>query len=144
MKAKLQEAVKSAMKERDRVKADAIRSVLAAIQYEEMQKKVDDLPADAIIAVLQREVKKRKEEIEFAEKASRNDVIEKVNLELKVIETFLPKQLSRDELVKVVTELKGKIANVNMGLVMKELQGSYGGQYDGKMASEVVKQVLSA
>ena len=66
MKAALREAMKSAMKAQDKLRLETIRSALSAIQYEEMQKGVDDLAAADCTAVLQREVKKRAEGIEFA------------------------------------------------------------------------------
>lgn len=145
MKEKLQSALKDAMREKNRVKLDTLRGILSAIQYEEMQKKVEPLPADGVAQVLQREVKKRREEIEFAEKGNRPELIEKVNAEIAVIEQFLPKQLSTQELEQAVRAIAAQNgATPSVGVIMKGLQEQYNGQYDGKAASEIVRKVLSA
>lgn len=142
MKEKLQEAVRAAMKAKDRVRLDTVRMLLSAVQYEEMQKKADSLSEEQSAAVLQREVNKRKEEIEYAEKAGRADQKERLIQEIACIEEFLPKQLSPAELEKIITDLKSANPSVNMGGVMKALKESYAGQYDGKIASEAAKKVL--
>lgn len=143
MKKELQSAMKEAMKAKDKPRLDTIRSVLAAIQYEEMEKKIDELPSDATLAILQRELKKRREEVEFADKASRGDLKEKLNLEIAAIESFLPKQLSAGDLENIITQLKTEHAGLNMGTAMKLLKEKYPGQYDGKQASEVAKKVFA-
>lgn len=142
MKEKLQAAVKDAMRARDKVKVDTIRSILSAMQYEEMEKKLDQLSDEQALAVIQRELKKRKEEIEFAEKAKRDDLISKLQIEVKVLEEFLPNQLSAAELQKILCDLKEKALATNMGLAMKALKESHAGQYDPKMASELAKQIF--
>lgn len=138
----IQASIKEAMKSKDKIRLDTSRLLLSAIQYEEMQKKVEPLPDDACVPVLQREINRRKEEIEFAEKANRNELIEKLNLEIKCVEGFLPSQLSQAELEKIITDLKTNTPNFNLGMAMKALKDSYAGQYDGKLASEVAKRVL--
>ena len=142
MKSALQDAVKVALKARDKVRLDTLRTVLSAIQYEEMDKKVDVLPTEGIVAVLQREAKRRKEEIDFAEQANRPDLKEKFAAEMKIIEEFLPKQLAPQDLEKILIELKSASPGLNMGAAMKALKESHGGQYDGKLASEIAKKVL--
>lgn len=144
MKAKLQDAVKTAMKERNKIKVETLRSILTAMQYEEISKKVEELPADAVLAIMQRELKKRKEELEFAEQANRPEQIEKIAVEMAVIEEFLPKQLTSEELEKIITELKSKSEKPNVGVIMKGLQETFGGQYDGKAASEIVRRVIGS
>lgn len=143
MKSKLKEALKEGMKQRDQIRVDTIRSILAAFQYEEMQKQVDELPPEVALQVVQRELKKRHEEIEFAEKANRSEAIEQVKKEISVIETFLPKQLTEGELQGIIEKWKGENAGMNVGIAMKQLKDQYAGQYDGKIASDVVRRVLS-
>lgn len=142
MKTELQSAMKDAMRAKDKVRVEAIRTLLSAIQYEEMEKKVDALPSDAILAILQRELKKRKEEVEFAEKANRSDLKEKLAIEMALIESFLPKQLSTADLEKALQEMKASTPGLNMGTAMKMLKEKFPGQYDGKMASEIAKKVF--
>jgi uncharacterized protein YqeY len=95
MKNKLKDSLKIAMKARDQVRLDTIRSLMAAIQYEEMQKETEDLPGDSILAIIRSEIKKRKEETDFAQKASRPELVEKLAKELSILEEFLPSRPSR-------------------------------------------------
>lgn len=142
MKSTLQQAVKDALRARDQVKLNTIRGVLSEIQYEEMQKEVDSIDDTATIAIIQRELKKRREEIDFATQAKRDDLIAKLHQEISVLEGFLPKQLSADELRSTLEQLKTSGGVTNMGSAMKLLKEKFSGQYDGKVASEVAKSVF--
>jgi uncharacterized protein YqeY len=142
MKAALQAAVKEALKARDKTRLDTLRLLLSAIQYEELEKKTEPLPTEGIISVLQREVKKRREEIEYAQQAGREEQLAKLNQEIQILEEFLPKQLSAGDLEKTIVELKQQNAGANMGAIMKLLKERHAGQYDGKLASEIAKRVL--
>lgn len=142
MKEDLRTAMKEAMKAKEKVRLETIRAILTAIQYEEVAKGTEDLPKDSIIAILQNEGKKRREAIEFAEKANRAEAIETLKLEIAVIENFLPKQLSAHELEKIVSDLRTVNPALNVGTAMKALKDGYLGQYDGKLASDVVRRVL--
>lgn len=143
MKAILQNSLKEAMKAKDKVRLETIRALMSAITYEEIEKKSEPLPDDQCLAILQREIKKRREEIEFAEKAGRSDLLEKLGLEIAAIESFLPKQLSEGELEKIITTLKQSTPGISLGVVMKTLKESYAGQYDSKLASEIAKRICS-
>jgi uncharacterized protein YqeY len=142
MKNKLKDSLKIAMKARDQVRLDTIRSLMAAIQYEEMQKETEDLPGDSILAIIRSEIKKRKEETDFAQKASRPELVEKLAKELSILEEFLPSQLGQADLEKIITELKQSNPGLNLGVAMKMLKDNYAGQYDGKIASDVAKRIL--
>ena len=143
MKAELQAAMKDAMRAKQKNRLEAIRTLLAAIQYEEMEKKVDALPPDSILGLLQRELKKRKEELEFAEKASRDDLKGKLAEEISVIEGFLPKQLSAADLENALMQMRAETPGLNMGAAMKVLKEKFPGQYDGKLASEIAKKLFA-
>jgi uncharacterized protein len=142
MRDQFKAAMKAALKAGDKVRLDTVRSVLAAIQYEEMERKVDNLTDEQITAIVQRESKKRREELEFAEQAKRPELKDKFLAEIKILEEFLPKQLSAPELETIITGLKTNTPGLNVGAAMKLLKETYAGQYDGKLASEVVKRVL--
>ena len=142
MKANLKAALKDAMKAQDKVKMETIRSILSDMQYEEMQKGVDELPANDVITIIQRSVKKRQEEKDFALQANRNDLIEKLNAEISICDSFLPQQLTAGELEKIVSDIKAADSTASLNTVMKHLKDSYLGRYDGKMASEVAKRLL--
>lgn len=139
----LRDALKESMKAKDQLRTDTIRSLLSAFQYLEMEKGLDELASEDSLAVLQREGKKRKEEIEFAEKAGRNETIPSLERELSIIEEFLPKQLSREELTSIISGLAQSSGSGNLGEIMKLLKDQYAGTYEGKMASEVAREVLA-
>lgn len=142
MKEKLRDSMKQAMKTKDKVRLGAIRSLLSAIQYAEMEKGTDELPASVVIAVLQSEAKKLKESLEFAKKEDRTEMISSLEAEIAIIESFLPAQLSAEELGNIITTLKDSNPDANLGLVMKALKEDYSGQYDGKLASEIARKIL--
>lgn len=142
MKATLKESLKVAMKAQDRLRMETIRALLSEIQYEEMQKQVQDLSPTECSVVLQREVKKRQEAIGFEEQAGRQDAKTKLQNEIAIIEEFLPKQLTAAELEKALVEYKASTPGAVMGTAMKFLKDSYAGQYDGKSASEIAKKVF--
>jgi uncharacterized protein YqeY len=142
MKQELKAEMKDAMKAKDKPRLETIRGLLSAIQYEEMNKGVEDLPEATIVSVLQTEVKKRKESLDFAQQNDRTDMIESLNTEIAVIEKFLPSQLNQEELEKIVAGLIEGSPEANMGQIMGALKSEYAGQYDGKLASQVVKAAL--
>ena len=144
MKNKLQQALKDAMKAHDKVRLDTIRSAISAIQYEEMAQKVEALSGEQILTVLKRELKKRKEQLEFAEQGKRDDLLEQFRAEIRVIEAFLPAQLSAQDLEGIISGLKQQNPGINMGAVMKALRESHAGQFDAKEASEIAKRLLGA
>ncbi len=142
MKQKIQAALKDAMRAKDKVKLETIRSLISAIQYEEIEKKVEPLPDDACLSVIQREHKKRKEEVDFAKQAGRNDLLAKLESEIATIETFLPKQMAMEDLEKIISEFKAQNLAANLGTAMKLLKEKYAGQYDSKAASEIAKRIF--
>lgn len=142
MKAKLKDALKLAMKAQDKLRLETIRSALTEIQYEEMQKSVTDLGATESLQVVQREVKKRQEAIQFEEQAGRVEQKEKLQKEIAILEEFLPKQMSGEDLEKVITTLKEQTPGLSLNVVMKHLKDNFAGQYDGKSASDIAKRVI--
>lgn len=143
MKAILKEALKNSMKSQNRLKTETIRSLLSEIQYEEMQRQVNELaPADCAI-VLQRELKKRNEAIPFEEQANRPEAKAKLLAEVAIIEEFLPKQMSASALEDLLNTYKSSTAGASMSTAMKFLKENYAGQYDGKSASEIAKRVFA-
>lgn len=142
MKADLKEQLKQAMKAKDKVRLDTIRSILSEMQYEEMQKSVDELAPNEQLAIVQRELKKRQEALTFEEQANREDAKAQLVAEIAVIEQLLPKQLSVSDLEKIVSDLKVATPDLSLNVVMKHLKETYAGQYDGKSASDVAKRLL--
>lgn len=142
MKKKLQDEMKNAMREKDKLRLAVIRGVLSAMQYEEMRQKKDALSDDEIMAVIRAELKKRTEALEYAEKDGRSELIEDLKREEAILKEFLPEQMTAEELEGVVKSIKEENATTKMGDIMKVLRERYSGRYDSKMASEIVKKVL--
>jgi uncharacterized protein YqeY len=144
MKQKLKESLKIAMKAQDKLRMETIRALISEIQYEEMRAEKDELPTSECNIVLQREVKKRSEAIGFAESAKRLEERDKLQSEIKIIEEFLLKQLSAEELDKLLTDFKGSSQGAVLGTAMKFLKDQFAGQYDGKLASEIARRIFAS
>ncbi|MGN0708952.1 MAG: GatB/YqeY domain-containing protein [Anaerovoracaceae bacterium] len=137
---------KEALKAHDKTAKDTITLARAAIKQEEIdkQKELDDKD---VIAILQKQVKMRKDALADFEKAGRTDLIDSYNAEIAILNRYLPKQLSKDEVKARVTEIAEKSGvektkqNMGklMGMVMKELKGIA----DGNTVREVVTEFLS-
>ena len=142
MKETLKAAVKEAMKARDRVKLDTLRALLTAIQYEEIRKGQPALKPEETLAILQNEVKKRRETIELARQGGRDEAIAPLQAEIAVLEHYLPEQLSAAQLEEIFREMKAANPALNLGSAMKQLKEAYAGQFDGKIASDCARRVL--
>src|ERR1700730_12316566 len=140
MKDKLQTAFKAAMKSGDKLRMLALLGVLS--EFSRLEKDVRRDPNDAeILQIIKRERAKREESLEFARKASRQDLIDQNETEAKILELYLPAAASADE---VRAEIAAAIASgaAQMGPVMKALRDKFGAGLDGKMASELAKEAL--
>ena len=137
--------MKDAMKARDKVKLNTVRMIKAALMNEKI-KAGHDLTADEELTVLSREKKQREESIAEFTKANRDDLVAETKQELAIVENYLPKQMTDEELKQAVsqaiseTEAKGKS---DFGKVMKALMPKIKGKADGKAASNAVRKQLS-
>jgi uncharacterized protein len=144
-KAKLNASLKKAMIGKDIKRRDVIRTLLSAIKQVEIDTR-KELTADDSFSILQKEAKKRRESIEEMEKAGRTDLADNEKFELGLIEEFLPKQLSRDEVAVLVQEAidqTGVTSAKEMGKLMGALMPKVKGLADGKLVNEVVRELLS-
>lgn len=144
-RARLNDAVKEAMKSKNNERRDVLRNLLSAIKQVEIdtQKEVD--PAVAL-DVLQKEAKKRRETIDEASKAGRDDLVEESQRELVIIEEFLPPQLSADEIKVIVLEIIAEVGATSakdINKVMGPLMQRVKGLADGKLVNQVVREVLN-
>ena len=143
---KLTSDMKTAMREKDQVKLDTIRFLQAAIKNREIECRPNPITADEILAVVKKLVKQRKESIEQFQAASRQDLVDKEAGELKILEAYLPSQMSKEQIeaivVAVIAELKATTVK-DMGNVMKAVQAKTQGAADNKIVSEVIKAKLS-
>ncbi|MCL2144168.1 MAG: GatB/YqeY domain-containing protein [Endomicrobia bacterium] len=137
---KLKEDLKTYMRAKDMISLNAVRGILNEINIREMKNiKIND---EEILKVLRSEIKKRKESIENFEKAARQDLIDKEQKEIKVIEQYLPAEMSEEALLEKVKEAVGASADKSFGAAMKAAITAVNGQADGKRISAAVKKVL--
>ena len=144
-KAKLNEAVKEAMKSGDEVRKRTIRMVLAAVKQVEVDKRAD-LDEMAVMGLIQKEVKNRREALEEAKKANRADLVAANEDEIKVLEDFLPKAMPAEELralVQAAITETGAAAPSDMGKVMKMVMPKVAGRAPNDMISATVKELLT-
>lgn len=145
LKEKLLEDLKDAMKEKNVNKKNAVQMVRTAILQIEKDKGIE-VTEEQIIDIIAKEVKKRKDSLTDYEKAARQDLIDQINEEISVLETYLPKQLTDEELeneVKKIVAEVGATTIKDMGKVMKSAKETIGVKADGKRINEVVKKLLS-
>ncbi len=137
---RLKEDLHTYMKARDMISLNTVRAILNEINIREMKNvKINE---EEIIKVLRSEAKKRKEAIETFEKAGRTDLIEKEAKELKIIESYLPEEISDEELIVKIKEIISKSEDKSFGKVMKVSIAALKGAADGKRISAILKQIL--
>lgn len=137
--------LKAAMMAKNADRTGALRLVKSALGYVQIEKKSDALSDAEVTAVLQREAKKRRDAIAEYERGGRPELAAKEQVELNVIEEFLPQALSADELealVKAAIAEVGATSKKEMGAVMKAAQARAAGRADGKAISAVVGRLL--
>jgi uncharacterized protein YqeY len=142
---KLVAELKASMMAKNADRTGTLRMVKSALGYVQIEKKVEVLPDADVTAVLQREAKKRRDAIAEYEKAGREELVAKERAELLVIEEFLPKALSAEELealVKAAIAEVGATSKKDMGAVMKAAQAKAAGRADGKVLSGLVGRLL--
>ncbi|MEJ5376786.1 MAG: GatB/YqeY domain-containing protein [bacterium] len=134
-----------ATKSRDKERLSALRMIRSALQNRQIEKR-RELTDQEVLEVLSSLVKKSKESIEQFEKGNRGDLVEKEQRELQVILSFMPKQMSqeelRSELKKIIDDL-GARGPKDMGMVMKSAMEKLKGRVDGKVVNQLVKELLS-
>lgn len=137
--------LKQAMKDRAKLKLNTVRMIKSALMNEKI-KLGHDLNSDEELTVLNREKKQREESIQEFVKANRKDLAETTKKELVIVESYMPKQLSKNELEKIVSETVKEInakSKNDFGKVMKALMSKIKGRADGKEASILVRQHLN-
>lgn len=145
LKELLNENVKAAMKAGDETRKKTLRMVQAAIKQVEVDKRIE-LDDEAVMAILQREIKLRKEALDEAAKAGREDLAADAKEEIDILREFLPKSLAPEELRKIVVEAVaecGAASMADMGKVMKAVMPKVAGKAAGDEISSMVKAVLS-
>ncbi len=146
MKQKLNEDLKKAMRQGDKTKVSAIRLLMNAIKYAEIAKQCE-FGDDDIFVVIGKEIKQRRESIEAFKQGNRQDLVAKEEAELAILQTYLPAQASREEIIaaarKVIEEV-GASGPRDKGKVMPKLIAQFKGKAEGREISDIVNELLGS
>ncbi len=146
LKQKLSDDLKQAMRSGDALKRSTIRMLMAAINNAEIarQAKLED---SDILGVIAREVRQRRESIEAFKQGNRQDLVDKEEAEMAILQGYLPQQLTRDEIAEAVRKVIAEVEATgpgDKGKVMPRLMAQLKGRADGREINEVVSELLSA
>ena len=145
LKEKLLEDMKTSMRDKNVTRKNVIQMVRAAILQVEKDKQIE-LNDDQILEIIAKESKKRKDSLADYEKSGREDLISQIKEEIQILAEYLPKELTKEEIEKIVDEIitnLGASTIKDMGPVMKEAKAKIGPAADGKTINEIVKQKLN-
>ena len=144
LKAGLQEAAKAALKSRDTVKLSTLRLLLAAVHNEEIRLR-KELGAEEIQKVIATLSKQRSEAIDLYRKGGRNDLAQKEEAELEILQAYLPQPLTEQEVQTLIRESIAELGATgvqDLGKVMKQVMPKVSGRTDGKRVNELAKALL--
>ena len=144
LKTQLNDSVREAMKSGDEITKRTIRMVLAAIKQAEVDKRVE-LDDTAVMGLIQKEMKNRRESLEEARKARRADLVEANEAEINILQAFLPKAMPAEELnalVQAAIAETGAVSPADMGKVMKVVMAKVAGRAPNDMVSAAVREQL--
>ncbi|MFN4189407.1 MAG: GatB/YqeY domain-containing protein [Pseudothermotoga sp.] len=144
LKERLSQDLKEAMKSKDETRVRTIRLLIAAIKNFEVEK-MGQATDEEVLQVMSKEVKKRLESIEMYKQASREDLAAEEENELKIIKSYMPEQMSEDqirELAKQVIEQHNLSSAKDVGTAMKLIMPQVKGRADGKLVNKIVQELL--
>jgi uncharacterized protein YqeY len=142
---KLAAEIKAAMLARNADRLSTLRLLKSAIGYAQIEKKTETLSEPDFIGMVQKEIKKRRDSVEQYEKGGRAELAARENQEVTVLEEFLPKALTPDELeqlVRATIQETGATSKKEMGAVIKAVQAKAAGRAEGKTISGIVGRLL--
>lgn len=129
------------MRARARLRIDVLRGVIAAAKNAKVEKQVAALPEPDLVAIVRKELNKRLEIVEFARKAGRDETVAQAEAERAILEAYLPAQMDAAALEAAVRAIAAELGGNQIGPIMAELRQRHAGQFDGKLASEIVKKL---
>lgn len=141
---KIGEELIRALKDKDQATVSCLRMLKADIQNASIAKK-EELKKEDVIKIIQKQVRQHKESIEQFKKGDRNDLVQKEEKELKILEAFLPKALPKEELTKIIKDVikeLGASTKKDMGKVIKEAIQRAKGRADGREVSQIAAGLL--
>ncbi|MET3682455.1 uncharacterized protein YqeY [Alkalibacillus flavidus] len=142
---RLNDDMKQAMRNKEKDKLAVIRGIKSSLQNEALNKKDGELTEEEELQVLMREVKQRKDSLQEFKDADRKDLVDKTEQELALVESYLPKQLSDEELVEIIDETiqeVGATSKQDMGTVMSAVMPKVKGKTDGSKVNKLVMERL--
>lgn len=142
----IQEDMKSAMKEKNQLRLAAIRAIKAEILLAKTSGKTPELADSDVLKIIQKMVKQRQDSIAIYKEQSREDLVEEESKQLEFIKSYLPKQMSAEEVEAAVKEIVAKTGATSikeMGKVMKEANSALAGKAESKVIADCVKKLLS-
>ncbi|MFJ8235378.1 GatB/YqeY domain-containing protein [Ureibacillus sp. NPDC094379] len=140
LKTKVFDELKIAMKEKDVIAKGVLTLLKSALDQGEKEKG-SELTQEEEIAIVNREIKQTNQALEGAQQANRDDLVEKEEAKLVLLKKFLPKQLSEEEIIPILTEA-GIVKGMNMGDAMKIAKPLLTGKADGATISKIVKSLI--
>lgn len=142
---RVNQEIKAAMLAKDADRLSALRMLKSTFGYAQIERKTESLSDADVVAIVQKEVKKRRDSVEQFEKGGRPELATKEKQEIAVLETFLPQPLSAEELeqlVRATIQELGATSKKDMGPVIKSVQAKAAGRADGKTVSGLVGKLL--
>ncbi len=139
----LREKLKDSMRARDKVRTRVLRAVISGVKNAVIEKRGADLDDGEMLAILKREVKQTREQVDFARQAGRDEAVAEHTAEVAVLEELLPRQLDEAGLRSAIEAIVSETGATSIGPVMKELGARHAGCYDGKTASSLIREILA-
>ncbi|HDM77309.1 MAG TPA: GatB/YqeY domain-containing protein [Deltaproteobacteria bacterium] len=138
--------LKEAMKAKDSIRLGALRLILTAVKNKEKELR-RELEEREVLQIVSNQIKQRKDSIEQYRKGGREDLVQKEEQELEILQAYMPQQLSEEELEKLVTETikeVGATSVKDLGKVMKAIMPRIAGRANGKVVNQMVRAQLSS
>jgi uncharacterized protein YqeY len=133
-----------AMKARDMPRVYVLRGVIAAVKNLKVERRGAELAEADLAQVVRKEIRKREEAEEFAEKAGRSDAVAQNRSERAMLEAYAPAQLDAAALEQAIREIAADPSSQNLGAVMGALKTRFAGRFDGRQASDIARRVLAS
>ncbi len=142
--AQLQQDLTAAMKAREMETVYVLRGLISAIKAIKVERQVPGLEEPEIAQLVRKEISKREEAAKFARQAQRSDTEEANQREIAILERYMPQQLDAAQLEAAIRQIAAEAGTTDIGPIMAQLKARFAGQYDGKLASQIVKTKLSS
>lgn len=133
------------MRSGDRLKLSTLRMLVAAIKQKEIDTRTE-LPDDDVISIIEKQMQQRLEAAEQYEAAGRNELFEKESQEAEILKTYLPEKMSEDDVIAMIERIisdMGEVSMKEMGNIMAALKNEAGSKIDMKLASQMVREIIS-